>query len=452
MCNLRLLRGTCLAFGFILMAWIDSAQALPAFARQTGMACAACHVSFPELTPFGRLFKLSGYTLGTAQKIPFAAMLIGSNTQIANTGGQNGNFPRNNEPVLEGGSVFLAGKINDHIGMFSQWTENNLTATSAPDGSTSYRASFAIDNNDWRIADHISKQDLDLIYGLTLNNNPTVQDVWNSTPAFAYPFQSSSLAGSWGYTPPAPLISGGLAHQVAGVSAYGFLNKHWYLELGSYQAAEGTFSILSHEVAYTNRLQGNNPYWRLAYSTDWGVNSLSFGTFGLAAKVYSDPNNPGSPTNRYLDQGVDLQYQYLSDPNIFTTQLYYITEHSYWDSSLVNSGTVQNAGDTLNSFQAKASYWYQRTYGLTLSYFNITGSSDLGLYQSDPTVPQYSATGSPNTNGFIAELNYMIQPNWRVGLQYIDYRRFMGASTNYDGNGRNAKDNNTTYLYTWVVF
>jgi len=34
--------------------------AVPSFARQTGMACAACHTVFPELTPFGREFKLNG--------------------------------------------------------------------------------------------------------------------------------------------------------------------------------------------------------------------------------------------------------------------------------------------------------------------------------------------------------------------------------------------------------
>ncbi|MEO7007589.1 MAG: hypothetical protein ABI156_00440, partial [Caldimonas sp.] len=40
-----------------------AAHAVPAFARQTGQNCVACHVSFPELTPYGRWFKLSGYTI-----------------------------------------------------------------------------------------------------------------------------------------------------------------------------------------------------------------------------------------------------------------------------------------------------------------------------------------------------------------------------------------------------
>lgn len=38
------------------------ANALPSFARQTGQQCATCHAGgqFPELTSFGRMFKLTG--------------------------------------------------------------------------------------------------------------------------------------------------------------------------------------------------------------------------------------------------------------------------------------------------------------------------------------------------------------------------------------------------------
>src|SRR5512140_2252457 len=42
---------------------------VPAYSRQTGMACSACHYQFPQLTPFGRLFKLNGYTLTGLQTI-----------------------------------------------------------------------------------------------------------------------------------------------------------------------------------------------------------------------------------------------------------------------------------------------------------------------------------------------------------------------------------------------
>src|SRR5271170_3239103 len=65
----RLLRlgavATFLLGGTALMLVSTPAQAVPPFARQTGLACEACHTIPPELTAFGRRFKLSGYTLTT---------------------------------------------------------------------------------------------------------------------------------------------------------------------------------------------------------------------------------------------------------------------------------------------------------------------------------------------------------------------------------------------------
>src|SRR6202790_1737266 len=51
------------------VALASPAPAVPSFARQTGMACAACHTVFPELTPFGREFKLNGYVLDNIKQV-----------------------------------------------------------------------------------------------------------------------------------------------------------------------------------------------------------------------------------------------------------------------------------------------------------------------------------------------------------------------------------------------
>ncbi len=47
----------------------SAAQAVPSFARQTGMACEACHTVWPELTHFGRVFKANGYTLDNLKQV-----------------------------------------------------------------------------------------------------------------------------------------------------------------------------------------------------------------------------------------------------------------------------------------------------------------------------------------------------------------------------------------------
>src|SRR5476651_2469529 len=49
---------------FLTIGYAPSAQALPSFARQTGQPCGTCHTDFPGLTPYGRRFKLLGYTAG----------------------------------------------------------------------------------------------------------------------------------------------------------------------------------------------------------------------------------------------------------------------------------------------------------------------------------------------------------------------------------------------------
>ncbi|HWW31257.1 MAG TPA: hypothetical protein VNY80_14650, partial [Steroidobacteraceae bacterium] len=53
----------------LLCGLAPSSRAVPSFARQTGMTCAACHTVFPELTPFGREFKLNGYVLDNIKQV-----------------------------------------------------------------------------------------------------------------------------------------------------------------------------------------------------------------------------------------------------------------------------------------------------------------------------------------------------------------------------------------------
>src|SRR5215468_4367916 len=50
--------------GLLTISFAQPTKALPSFARQTGQPCGTCHTDFPALTPFGRRFKLLGYTVG----------------------------------------------------------------------------------------------------------------------------------------------------------------------------------------------------------------------------------------------------------------------------------------------------------------------------------------------------------------------------------------------------
>ena len=68
--NIKLNKLVFLLAGVVAAAgYLPAASALPAFARQTGMACSACHFQhFPLLNAYGRAFKSGGYTaVGTTQ-------------------------------------------------------------------------------------------------------------------------------------------------------------------------------------------------------------------------------------------------------------------------------------------------------------------------------------------------------------------------------------------------
>ncbi len=431
---------------------VSTAEAVPAYARQTGQNCVACHVSFPELTPYGRWFKLSGYTIGTRQDVPVAAMAQLGVTKIKNNDDGSGGAvtARNGLVALNGASLFVAGKASDNLGAFVQWTFSEDYGT---DGTSLGHS--GIDNADLRWvgrAGSADASDFKLLYGLTLHNNPTAQDAWNSTPAFGFPYtQSPTAVGPTAGTQ----LEGALGQQVAGIGAYAFYDKTWYGELTAYRTADGLFSVLrkgqdTQTPGGVARLDGYNPYVRFAYNKEWGAHSLMLGILGLRIARYVDNTNVASGTDRYTDRGVDAQYQYITNPHTFTAQASYIKERQDYRSSFAQ-GLTANPVDTLSSFRVKASYYYDHTYGVTLSHFSLSGTGDASLYPAGAVTG--SANGSPNSRGNLLELDYSPIQNLRLMLQYTVYDRFNGGGSGYDGvTSRSPRDNNTLFFNVWVAY
>jgi hypothetical protein len=445
---------TTLAAGLLLAPGL--AQAVPSFARQTGFECVACHVSWPELTPVGRQFKLGGYTLmqsvkedrpwfptrsdGPPPKLPLAAMLQLSATHTNSTAGADpSDFPRNNSAALQQFSLFYAGRIAENVGAFAQWTYDGVAHHSA------------IDNVDLRYANRLKYDAADLSYGLTLNNNPTVSDIYNTTPAWGFPFASSSVAVA---PNAAALIDGGLGQQVAGLGAYTLWNETLYAEVAAYRTADRALSIFraGTDKAADAVLHGAAPYWRLALQHVWGEgrHSAMMGTYGINARRFPDSLDPTGPTDRFRDVGVDAQYQYITDRHRFSTQLNWISERQDLDGTF-GAGAASNPSNRLRTFRGKATHYYDTKYGATLAYFRTSGDEDDGLYNTGEPVTG-SATGSPKSSGYIFELNWLPRRDVRLMLQYTAYREFNGSRTNYDGFGRNASDNNTLFLMGWIMF
>ncbi|MEO7014052.1 MAG: hypothetical protein ABI127_07045, partial [Dokdonella sp.] len=308
------------AFALIVMAVLDPgvADALPVFARQTAQPCAACHAGgqFPELTPFGRVFKLTGYTLGN-RTVPVSAMAVASVSHVANTTKSDdprADFQKNGDPIFASASLFLGGKITDRIGAIAQITYDNYAGQS---DNGDFHGHTAADNIDVRYANQFSTGSKSVIWGISANNNPSIADPWNSAAAWMQyvpvpsPTSSSFIDGN------APYPGFAAGGNLAGLSAYALWNQMLYIEVGNYRSATGVASFMSAGVADADktRLRGNNPYWRLALTRTWGAHNLMIGTSGMAAEVYDNPldTSDAASTNRFRDIDIDSQYQYLTD-------------------------------------------------------------------------------------------------------------------------------------------
>jgi hypothetical protein len=404
--------------GLLVSLPIRGAQAVPSFARQTGMSCNTCHTVWPELTPFGRTFKTGGFTFSAASekepyRPPIAAMFQASATFLNNNDGilTSGVAPFDTSKdsatdrynVPQQASVFYGGRIVDHFGALSQLTY---------DGTAN---DVALDLTDIRYARNTSVSGTNLTYGFTLNNSPTVEDVWNSTPTWGFPYAASAVAP----TPAAAtLIDGGLDAQVGGLGVYAFWHNLVYADFTVYLTTDqGIARPLGAGTTVDTETDGAVPYWRFALQQDWGSNSLEFGTYGLYALVHPD-GMTGVSSDKFTDLALDAQYQFIMAHHLFSIQGTYIHEKQDWDGSY-KLGAVENRNSTLRTYKANANYYYRSGYGTfggTLAYFLTDGDSDSVLYAPDPV--DGSRTGSPDSSGFILEGDYVFWEKYKFALQY----------------------------------
>jgi len=471
--------------GCLTIGRAPPAEALPSFARQTGQPCGTCHTDFAGLTPYGRRFKIGGYTYGGGAYRtalfpssddsadgkekkwvpPISAMItLGLTNTEAPLPSPTDPYRTNNNTTVAPLSVFWGGAITDHLGAFAQLTYGGPPMT-ASIGNDPYVHSWTWDNTDIRYADSTSIGNFNVTYGITANNNPTVQDPWNTTPAWGFPYAVSPLGAGFGST---PIIDGGFPAHAGSVGAYAYVNDVLYLEASVYHTLDAKIqNDLGVDPFGAPGLLDAAPYWRVAFEPHWGSNWLEFGTFGMIADVHpwaAGPSPPGtamppgvttatvSQSDKYTDIGFDTQYQYQGDNFWLTLRGSYIHEYQKLDASFA-SMTSANPTNELNEARGYASLAYGNDNRIVLTgqYFNTWGSPDTGLYSM---ANGFASGFSPNTEGWIAEIAYIpfissTAPGWpwfnaRVGLQYTWYERFNGTSLG-------AATNNTMFLYLWLA-
>ncbi len=473
----------------VITAAPRDAEALPSFARQTGQSCGTCHTDFPALTPYGRAFKLGGYTAGGGgfRLTPFKSRtsddahasanpddktdqpkdkwfppismmaIVGFTHTEAPLPGPTAPFAPNDNVKVDPASFFYGGAITEHIGAFVQATY----VGAAPGGNGPFDHVWTWDNTDVRYANSTMIGNTGVTYGLSVNNNPTVQDVWNTTPAWGFPYASSTIA-------PKPtastLIDGTMAAHVLSLGGYLWIDNKIYLEASAYQTLDFHVqnSLGVNPGSAPGLFDGPAPYFRAAFEPNWGNHYLMVGAFGMLANVrpWIDSSFattidtfPGS--DRYTDIGFDAQYQYKGMNYWFTLRGSYIHEDQRLDSSFLN-GLAANPTNTLNTARVQASLAYGNDNRIVLTgqYFNTWGSSDATLYSSLISCTPPNTDCSPNSDGWVAEVAYIPfisskAPLWpwfnvRLGLQYTAYNRF-------DGDTTHASDNNTLFAYAWFA-
>ncbi len=452
-----LIGGAIAAFGFastilaVLFGSLQPAEAVPSFARQTGQPCAACHTAFPELTPFGRRFKLSGYTLqgGDTKLPPIAAMVMPGFTHTQSSfdpGSQTPGTKTNDNLVTQQITGFYAGQVYGNLGAFIQVTGNPVTGA------------LSLDASDARYVDTFKLFGKDAFWGILVNNTPTEQDVWNTVPAFGFPQFASALAPA--FSPPLTHIESGWGQQVVGAGGYIFWNDMLYAELTGYGGlSHYALEALGAQPGPTPDLvTGFAPYWRLAFEPHWGDHYLEIGTFGMYGQVIP-ASAFGFGTDNYTDVGFDAQYQYDGNQYSVTVKATDIIERQKLNSTFAQGGS-SNLSNHLNSFKANASFVWDHTYEFTAGYFNLSGTADMGLYGAS------SANNKPNGDGLIFDAAYLpfshgspwpySTYNARIGVQYTQYLHLFGGTSNFDGSGlggtHDAKGNNTVFLYAWLAF
>ena len=422
------------------------ALAVPAFAAQTGQPCQMCHVGGlgPQLTPYGRSFKIHGYTMRTTPfTVPVSAIVEASYVSTAKSapGPVAPHYAANDNATIDQISVFLAGGLGSHLGAFVQTTYDGVGRA------------FSWDNLDLRAVTTFDIKGAPIVVGTSLNNSPTVQDAWNTLPAWGFPYSGSNLAPS---PTTAPLLSGALAQTSIGATAYAWINAELYLEAGGYGSPDArTLTRLGSDPTSPGRIAGIAPYGRVAFQKTVAGGTLEVGAFGLQSGIHPGLDRTTGATDHYTDLGLDGSYFVtLANADVITVNARYLHEKQSLDATCILAMANNCAHNSLADIRADVSYYWRDKIGGTVEVFDTFGSTNAAIYAAN-RLPD------PDSTGVTFQIDAtpfggMSQPrrrvNVRVGLQYTLYTKFNGAASNFDGQGTSASDNNTFRVFTWFAF
>ena len=426
-----------------VLAAPKGAQAIPSFAAQTNQPCSSCHVGAfgPQLKPYGRDFKLSGYTssdrpndnLADNWYERFTTAAWGSfnrtDKDMPPSPGGVGYGPNNNFS-FDQAAVYFGGRITPHIGAISEYTYDGANRQ------------FTWDAMDLRYArDDAEFLGEDTTYGIVVGNQLGNTSVWNSTPPNGFPYNKSRIAPS----PQGTLLDDSLNGQILGGGAYAMWNNMVYVETTLYAPMSHNFDQAV-GLPMDDKFIGPIPFWHLALQKEFDNHQqyAQIGTFGTTAERQPLGAQGSGLRDRLTDVAAELNYQYMADMhNMLSAHATYVHEDQALGASQY-LGNVDHKNLGLDPVRTDVSYTINDTWTPSVQYFKVKGSKDDTLYSSDNGF----ANSRPNSEGFTVDLAYVPfgKPdsvikwgNARLALQYTAY-------TEYNGTAQHAADNNTLFL------
>jgi len=398
----------------LLMFAHRDAHAVPAYARQTGSACADCHAGAygPALTPYGMRFKLNGYTDtdGQGTKIPLAAQLTGSHNVPARG---------DNTTQLTEADVYLAGRISDHLGGFVKVETDN-------DGNDHF--STKLSNLDLRfVAKDVKIAGKDTVIGVSVNNSPGFDDPIGALP------NASSLG------PPA--VSGTLLNlssantlynRVIGGGVYALYDNDWYGEIGTYNSMPTSMQDhLGYNPANDPGRLSDTGYFRFAYMKDMKRQFFSAGVVALTTKRQLPRN---APSDDITDLGYDLTYQFLGNRE-HIVQVSYVNileQRDYGSTPTINGIVAKPRGDAHDQ-TLSVTYTFKQSYALQVAHLVSTGTQDAARYppfgKPDSTANLISLYWTP----FGKDDSFTSLANLKLAATWFRFTRFNGVASNITG-------------------
>ncbi|WP_425492615.1 cytochrome C [Luteibacter aegosomaticola] len=431
----------CAALMLVLSFVSHTAQAIPAYARQTGSACADCHAGAygPALTPYGMRFKMNGYTDtdGQGTKIPVAVQLTESHVN-PKTGPS--------DTTLSEGDLYLAGRLTDNIGGYVKVEADHT-------GHNTYNTRLS--NVDLRyVAKELKIAGKDTIVGVTVNNSPGFTD-----PLSVLPNASFLAPGGATGTLLSPGAPNTLTNRVIGASVYALYDKNWYAEAGTYRSFQrGTQDDLGYSLGGDPGKLSGTGYFRFAYMKDMRTQFFSAGVVGLTTKRELPR---GAPKDNINDFGYDLTYQYLGNrEHIVQASYVNIYERRKYGQALLNPlvpGSLASNRGSARDQVGSVTYTFKQTYGIQVSQLKSTGDNDNVRFppfgNPDSTINLFTLFWAP----FGKDDSWITKGNLKLAATWFRVTRFNGRSSNVFGappgvRGTNASDLNAFTLSASIAF